>query len=56
MNRKSASNQPAVWELMGREGVGEELGEVEGGETIIKIYYMRKMSIFSKRKNGRKKL
>lgn len=24
MNRKSASNQPAVWELVGREGVGED--------------------------------
>jgi hypothetical protein len=28
----------------GRE-VGEELGEVEGAETISKIYYMRKESI-----------
>lgn len=34
--------------LDGRGG-GEELGEVEGGEAIIRTYYMRKKSIFNKR-------
>ena len=29
--------------------LGEELGGVEGGETIVRIYYMRK-SIFSRGK------
>ena len=36
-------------DLDGRRG-GEELGGVEGGETIIRIYYVRKKSIFNKRK------
>jgi hypothetical protein len=30
---------------------GVELGGVEGGETIIRIYYIRKESIFSEGKN-----
>ena len=32
----------------GRNG-GEELRGVEGGKTIISIYYMRKKSIFNKK-------
>ena len=36
-------------DLDGRGG-GEELGGVEGGEIIIKIYYIRTKSIFSKNK------
>lgn len=31
-------------------GNGEELRGVEGGEKVIRIYYMRKGSIFNKRK------
>lgn len=31
-------------------GGGEELGGEEGGKTIIRIYCMRKDSIFNKRK------
>jgi hypothetical protein len=27
---------------------GQELGEVEAGETIVRIYFMRKESIFKK--------
>lgn len=34
---------------MGRRG-GKDLGGVEGGAAVIKIYYMRKYSIFSKGK------
>jgi len=30
----------------------EDLGGVEGGETIIKIHCMRKQSIFNQRKNN----
>jgi hypothetical protein len=30
-------------------GGAEEMGEVERGETIIRIYGMRKVSIFNKR-------
>jgi hypothetical protein len=37
--------------LFSERGSGEELRGVEGGKTIIKIYYMRKKSIFNKRKN-----
>ena len=33
------------WDPDGRGG-GEELGRTEGGETIIKIYYKKKMCIF----------
>jgi hypothetical protein len=29
---------------------GEELGVIKGGETVIGIHYMRKITIFSKRK------
>jgi hypothetical protein len=29
---------------------GEEVREVEGGETIIRIFYIKKESIFSKMK------
>jgi hypothetical protein len=36
-------------DLEGRRG-GEDLGRVEGEESIIRIYYMRKESIFNKRK------
>lgn len=36
-------------DLDGREGRGE-LGEVEKGDTVISIYYVRKESIFNKRK------
>lgn len=33
------------------KGCGEKLGEVEGGKKImIRIYYVRKTSIFNKRK------
>jgi hypothetical protein len=31
--------------LLGREG-GEELGGVEGGKNIIRMYYVRGKSIF----------
>lgn len=30
-------------------GVGEELGGLEGEESVIRIYYMRGKSIFNKR-------
>lgn len=33
------------------KGGSQKLGRVEGGETVIRIYYMRKKSIFDKRKN-----
>lgn len=36
--------------------VGEELGGVEWEETIIKIYCVRKKSIFNKRKRNKKSL
>lgn len=32
----------------GRRG-GKKLGEAEGGETLIRIYHMRKESAFNKR-------
>lgn len=32
------------------KGSGDELGGVEWGETIIKIYYLRKRFISNKRK------
>jgi hypothetical protein len=35
-----------------RRGVGENLGGREGGETKILIYYVRKKSIFNKRKKS----
>lgn len=35
-------------DLHGMEG-GKE---IEGGESVIRVYYMRKMSSFSKRKNN----
>lgn len=35
--------------------MGEELGELEGGETIIRIYHMREVSISNKGKNETKK-
>lgn len=44
MRRKKGSGS-------GWEGSGEKLGGVEGGETVIGIYCMRKESIFNKRKN-----
>lgn len=34
-----------------RRGGGEELGRTEGEKTVIRKYYMRKKSIFNKRKN-----
>lgn len=34
-----------------REEVERNWAELEGGEAIIRIYYMRKEFIFSKRKN-----
>jgi hypothetical protein len=34
-----------------RRGSKEELGGVEGGETIFRIYYMRKKSIFNRRES-----
>lgn len=30
------------------QGVREELREVDGGETVLRIYYMRKESLFYK--------
>lgn len=36
-------------DLEGKEG-WEELGRIEGGETINRIYYIRKESVFKKRK------
>lgn len=38
---------------MGRRG-GAKLGGVERGETIIRIYYMRKEPIFEKRKREKR--
>ena len=32
------------------EGSGEKVGGVEGQETVLRIYCMRKESIFNKRK------
>jgi len=36
-----------------RRGGGEDLGGVKGGETVIRIYRMRKESIFNKRNKDR---
>jgi hypothetical protein len=36
------------------KGIGKELGEVERGEIVIRIYYMRKRSIFNKRRTKKK--
>jgi hypothetical protein len=33
-------------------GVGKQLGEVEGGETIIRKYYVKRKTIFNKKTNG----
>jgi hypothetical protein len=33
-----------------RRGGGEEIEREEGGKTIIRIYCMRKISIFNKKK------
>jgi hypothetical protein len=33
-----------------RRGGGEGLRRVEGGETVIRIHYKRKRSIFNKRR------
>lgn len=42
------------WDPDGRGG-GEELGRTEGGETIIKIYYVKeKKSTCNKRKEKKK--
>jgi hypothetical protein len=38
-------------DVMGGRG---EQGGIEGGEIIIKIYYVRKLSIFNKRKKNTK--
>lgn len=35
---------------------GKELGEVEGGETVIRICYERKEAIFNKMKEKKKDL
>lgn len=32
-----------------RRGVGEKLGEIEGGETVLQLYYMRKKCVLNKR-------
>ena len=39
-----------MW-IQSRGKVGEELGGVEWGETVIKIYCMREESIFNERKD-----
>lgn len=36
-----------------RHGGGEELGEPEGGESIIRMYHVRTSSIFNKRERRR---
>lgn len=36
----------------GGKGNWEEIGEVEGEETITRIYYMRQESIFNKREKS----
>lgn len=48
-------SKPVYFPMRDRKGMdadgrggGEELGRVEGGETIKNIYYMRKESIFNK--------
>ena len=33
----------------GRRGTGEELGGVEGGKTVFRLYCMRKESMLNKR-------
>ena len=33
-------------------GDGEQLRGVEGGETVVKLHYVRKKSIFNKRREG----
>lgn len=33
-------------------GSGKELGGVEGGESVIRVYYMRKESIFNRGDGG----
>jgi hypothetical protein len=35
---------------------GEILGSTDGGQTVIRIYYMRKKTIFNKRTQRRKKV
>lgn len=41
------SNEKQNWSGSGRERRWEELGVVKGGETIIRVYYMRKNNLFS---------
>jgi hypothetical protein len=36
------SNETQKRGTSGREGCGEELGGIEGGETVIRIHYVRK--------------
>lgn len=47
------SNDRKGTDLNGSEG-GKELGGVQGGGTVIKIYCLRKESIFNKRGNLKK--
>lgn len=35
--------------LVGGEESGEDMGGIEGGETIIRVYFMKKKTIFSKK-------
>jgi hypothetical protein len=39
-----------------RRGSREELGGAEGGETVIRIYYREKTSMFNKRGKRKKHL
>ena len=41
------------WDPDGRGG-GEELGRTEGGETIIKIYYVKKKNLFAIKEKRKK--
>lgn len=38
----------------GGRGGGEELVEIDGKETILRLYYMRNKSVFNKRGNKNK--
>lgn len=49
------SDEPQKGSGSGKEGSGEELESIEGEVTIIKIYYMRKIYIFNKKKRRDRK-
>ena len=50
-NHLSLVWKPNTVEASYRRGHGKELRGVEGGKTIIRIYYVRKKSTFKKKEN-----